>query len=146
MLNQAGIEDDAQKIAVAKNIIVGTEYPPVLGERFGRRLIADVVISGDVVQRDRRVELGRDAPVLGDLLGVAGLVDEVAADHDEGGLQPVGGVDGESEIDRFLSKIAIFSEHAELRIGHLNERQVGGGSDSGDQKESSEARHFNLAC
>jgi hypothetical protein len=72
-----------------------------------------------------------NALVLGDLFGVAGLVDQISADNDKGWLQTVCLGEGSSKIDGFLSEIAIFGKHAELGVGHLHERQIGGGSDAG---------------
>jgi len=119
---------------VAKNIVVGAEYFPVRGERLRSRLIADVVIPGNVVKRDGVIELRHNTPVLGDLEGVAGLVDEVAANDDKGGFELVRGGDGALKIDRFLSEIAIFRKHAELRVGHLNKGQVGCRGESGKRE------------
>lgn len=57
---------------------------------------------------------------------------EVAADDDEGRAQSIGGGDRALEVGRLPREAGVGGKKAELRIGHLDEKEpraVGGGAD-----------------
>ena len=93
------------------------------------------MIAGDAEEPDFGIELRGDPFVLGGLRRVAALVDEVAGDHDEGGLEAVGGSDGELEVDGLVLEARVLGEHPELRVGHLDEVLGGKRGRAGEGKE-----------
>ena len=101
-----------------------------------------------MIDGNRRIDLARDAAVLGDLRGVAGLVHQIARDDDKGGAQTVHGGDGELEVRGVLHEILVFGKHPELRIAELDEKErlfrgdAGGRADEQrEEREENECFH-----
>ena len=122
---QVGIEHETRYIARAKRVVVRPEPLAIPGQRFLGRLVAHVMIAGHIEQPDLRIQFGRDAMVLGGLLCIARLVDQIARDHHKRRLQPIGGRDHEFEIGRLMLEPSIGGVHSELRVGHLDEGLAG---------------------
>jgi len=57
VLDEAGVKNDAEEIAMAEGIGIGSELVAIGGERFGGRLIADVMISGDAIELESCAEM-----------------------------------------------------------------------------------------
>src|SRR5437867_3711446 len=115
---------------MAEGVIVAAELLAEGGKRLRRRLVAHVMIAGYVVERNA-VKLAGDPPIFRRLCRVAGLIDQVAADHDEGRPEAIGVRDRKFEVRRFLRKVTIVCVHSELRIGHLQEEEPLSAQESG---------------
>src|ERR1700679_1563935 len=63
-----------------------------------------------------------DPLVLRNLGWFTGAVHQIAADHDEAGMQPIEIRDDKLEIGRLLSEVLVFGEHPELWIGEHREK------------------------
>src|SRR6266542_513674 len=122
-MNDARVEHDAVKIAAPEGVPVGTKPLYICRNGLGRGYVLDVVVAGDIVERNRAIECRGDAKIFGDLRGVSRLVHEVTGHDQKGRMQPVRGGDGELEVRRFLCKILVVSEHAELRVAELEEEE-----------------------
>ena len=136
MLDEARIDHESGKILVAETVVIGSELPAVSGERFGSRLVEDIMIAGHVVKLDGRVEFCDDSQIFGGLSRVAGLVDEVTADDHKGWMETIGAGDRKLEIGGLLRKIAVLGIHSELGVRHLEKKEIGGRGDSRREENS----------
>ena len=84
--DDARVEDDAHKLVGLEAVVIRAEQFLVSGEGRRRRVVADIVVAGHVVERDRAIELRRNALVFGDLRGGALPVHQIAGDDDERGV------------------------------------------------------------
>ena len=143
-LNEPGIEHQPHQRTAAEGIMVGTEPGHVRRDAFRRRVVSDVVVARQLVQRDGAVELGGNPQILVHLRLVARLVDQVARDDHEGRFEAVGRGDGKLEIGRLLLEVGVRGVHPELRVAELDEEQ-GLGSLGPRQAENQQAGPGNPA-
>jgi len=136
--DDARVEDDAHKLVRLEAIVIRAEVFRVSGKGRRRRVVADIVVAGHVVERDRAIELRGNALILGDLRGVALLIHQIASDDDERGVEAIGGGDRELEVGGFLREVGVRGVHAELRIAELHEEPRRGGRRKGGKRNGKE--------
>jgi hypothetical protein len=74
------------------------------------------VIAGNIVDRDRGIEFLKNPLIFGNFCGVAGPINQVAANYHEAGMETIEVRNCEFEVGGFLRKILVVSEHPYLRI------------------------------
>src|SRR5690349_15946235 len=79
----------ANKSAVPEGIMVGAELVGVGRDACGGRDVPDIVIPGNIVDRNRRVHPGKNAFEFLDLRRVANPVHQITGDDNERRMEPV---------------------------------------------------------
>ena len=150
MLEDAGVQHDEVRVGLPEGVEVGAEVLPVPRQaRVVRHLVvgADVVVARHVPERHVGGEAGRDALHLRHLPGIPRGIDHVAADDREPWPRRGRRRDGRFESTRLLVEVGHLrhrphvhavtpiardllrgaagevGELAELRVGHLHERE-----------------------
>jgi hypothetical protein len=108
---------------MTKRVMIRPELVGKRGDGLGCGLVADIVVAGNVVNGDVRINFGEDAFEFVNLGGVTGFVDEITSDDDKRWVETIDGGDGELEVGSFLNEICVIGKHPELRIGELNEKE-----------------------
>ena len=117
------VEGDKAPGAEVETIPVLMDLLAIPDKVFEGGGVADVVIAGNQIECNMPVELSGDAKDGVELFLVSGFIDDVAGEHDELGAEAIGMGDGLSEEQDFLLEIDVGGEHAELGIGHLEEKK-----------------------
>ena len=115
------VEGDEAPGAKVEAIPVLVDFLAIPVDVFEGGGVADVMIAGDQIEFNMLVEFRGDVKDGGELILVAGFIDDVAGEDDEFGPESIGVSDSLLEKQYFLLEIGVGGEHAELGIGHLDE-------------------------
>ncbi len=83
--------------------------------------MSDVMVPGDIINRDRRIDLLRYSLEFADLAGISLLVDKVTQHNDESRLKPVYRGYDKFIIGRLPHKAPVVFIHPQLRIREHHE-------------------------